>query len=535
MDALMRAFWAEIWGHRGYRWALITVAVFALAWICICLSLGWAGNKRWQKVKSRLEAAGESLDYFAQLPPPTPDDQNFFAIAPLNGIRDPGSSAKRDGIKKQTAFMSLPIGQTSFFDVWNRAEAPADHELLVALSQKGLPALPAPGKTPPTLTWREARAEIEKQAPILRELTQAVRSRREAEYLPRLGRHELPEMMMLMSFDHVNVCQNLATVCRLYSIACLKDGDPKTSLEASLVLLRFAKAAHGSRSFLGNLVCITHQSQFAAQVWLHLQNRCLSDAELALLQDELRRIDPAAQHLASMRGELALGANGSDYLGKHPGERWKVISGLSELIEPSILKDLMPYWLPIAPKGYFTLCKAGVVEVQYDYMLQPLKKNGLCYVEPEIARLNALLNKATAWERPDLVLEKHSMANITMVRRFAVAGANQIIQARLACALERHFLRHGAYPASLAGIDPDFRAGMDLLDVNGESMHYALVPGGRFRLWSPGQDGADDGGKFGCELGIPGNRGTTHPGYRGDWVWRYDPAATPAKDGPSKK
>lgn len=526
MDALMRAFLAEFWGHRGYRWTFITVAAFALASICVCLSLSWAGDKRWQKVKARLEAAGESLDYFAQLPPPTPDDQNFFAITPLNGIRDPGSSAKLEAIDKQMAFMSRPIQVAAFFDVWNRAEAPADHELLVALSQKGLPA---PGKTPPVLTWREARAEIEKQAPILRELTHAVRSRREAEYLPRLGRHELPEMMMLMSFDHINVCQNLAALCRLYSVVSLKGGDPRTSLDAALVLLRFAKAADGSRSLLGNLVCVAHQSEFAAQVWLHLQNKCLGDTELALIQEELRRFDPARQHLSSLRGELALGVDGSDYLGRHPGQRWEVISGLSELFEPSTLKDMMPLLLPIAPEGFFTLCKAGIVEVQFDYILQPLKKNGLRRVEPEIAHLDALLNKATAWERPDLYLEKPSLANFTTTRRMAVAGANQIIQARLACALERHFLRHGSYPVSLAGIDPEFRAGMDHLDVNGEPMHYALVPGGRFRLWSPGPDGVDDGGKFGCELGISGSRGTTHPGYRGDWGWRYDPAVTATK------
>lgn len=527
MHALMRAFWVELWGHTGFRWTFITMAALALGWLFICLTLGWAGNKRWQKVKSRPEVVGETFEYFPQLAPPVPEEQNFFAIAPLNGIRDPGSSAKRDGIKMQMAFMSRQIQLASFFDIWNRAETPDDQKILVALSQKGLPA---PGRTPPTLTWREARAEIEKQAPILRELTQAVRSRREAEYLPRLGRHELPEMLLLMSFDHVNTCQNLANLCRLYSIVCLKDGDPKKSLEASLVELRFAKAADGSRSLLGNLVCITHQSRFAALVWLHLQNRCLGDAELALLQDELRLIDPAAQHLASLRGELALGVDGSDYLGKHPGERWKVISGLSELIEPSILKDTMPFWLAIAPEGYFTLCKAAVVEMQYDYILQPLKKNGLRHVEPEIVRLDALLNKATAWERPDLYLDKPSLANFTKTRRMAVAGANQIIQARLACALERHFLRHGSHPVSLAGIDPEFRAGLDLLDVNGVPMHFALVPRGRFRLWSPGPDGVDDGGKFGSELGISGHREPTHPGYRGDWVWRYDLASIPSKD-----
>jgi len=59
--------------------------------------------------------------------------------------------------------------------------------------------------------------------------------------------------------------------------------------------------------------------------------------------------------------------------------------------------------------------------------------------------------------------------------------------------------------------------------VNGEKTHYTLVPGGRFRLWSPGPDGRDDGGKFGVELSGARQRSPHHESYLGDWVWRYDP------------
>ena len=45
-----------------------------------------------------------------------------------------------------------------------------------------------------------------------------------------------------------------------------------------------------------------------------------------------------------------------------------------------------------------------------------------------------------------------------------------------------------------------------------------------FRLWSPGPDGRDDGGKFGVELSSARQRSLNHESYLGDWVWRYDPA-----------
>jgi hypothetical protein len=53
-----------------------------------------------------------------------------------------------------------------------------------------------------------------------------------------------------------------------------------------------------------------------------------------------------------------------------------------------------------------------------------------------------------------------------------------------------------------------------------------LVPGGRFRLWSLGPDGKDDGGQFGIEIKTKARRPLTMwvPTYIGDWVWRYDTA-----------
>lgn len=38
----------------------------------------WRGKNEWQKCKARLEAQGQVLDWNAVVPPPVPDDQNFF-------------------------------------------------------------------------------------------------------------------------------------------------------------------------------------------------------------------------------------------------------------------------------------------------------------------------------------------------------------------------------------------------------------------------------------------------------------------------
>ena len=39
----------------------------------------WRGKHAWENCKHELEAKGENLDWNAYIPPPVPDDQNFFA------------------------------------------------------------------------------------------------------------------------------------------------------------------------------------------------------------------------------------------------------------------------------------------------------------------------------------------------------------------------------------------------------------------------------------------------------------------------
>jgi len=526
----MRAFWADLWQRRWFRWTFTPVAAVVLSWCCICLILNYAGEKRWQKVKAKLEAEGEIFDYFALLPPPIPDEQNFCAIEALNGIRAAEGSSeisvlgkrKRDEINRQSGFIEPKDRLLIRFGLLQEPNVPDDHAIRGVLSRRGFLG---PGSEPPTKTWQEIRKEMEGHAPILMELCQAVRQRPQAEHLPRPARNELPEMLMRMSFEQLTVCQPLSDLCRLYSLACLRCGDVRNSLDASLVLLRIGQAADSNRSLLGNLVAVTHQAQFHALLWLHLEGKHLDDAALSLIQHELLRFDPTAQHLASMRAEIALGVDCYDYLQAHPGERRNVLTDTSGLRSSTTIEKLLPPLSTWFPSGSFSLSKASDVELLFYHIIQPLKTGGLRHFETEISMLHALLQASPAWQRPDLIVAKMSIPTFASIHRMVVVHKNQHLQALQACALERHFLRHGAYPATLEALDAEFLAGLSLLDVNGEKMHYAQVPGGRFRLWSPGPDGVDDGGKFGSEV-VSGARGRTpsHPSYLGDWVWRYEPA-----------
>ncbi|MGH7972595.1 MAG: hypothetical protein ACREIC_28100 [Limisphaerales bacterium] len=80
-------------------------------------------------------------------------------------------------------------------------------------------------------------------------------------------------------------------------------------------------------------------------------------------------------------------------------------------------------------------------------------------------------------------------------------------QALLACALERYHLAHGEYPATLAGLVPEFLGRLPHDLINGGEMKYQRLGGTSFVLYSIGWNGSDDRGVAGKNV------------WEGDWVW----------------
>jgi len=87
-----------------------------------------------------------------------------------------------------------------------------------------------------------------------------------------------------------------------------------------------------------------------------------------------------------------------------------------------------------------------------------------------------------------------------------------------AIALERHRLRHGSYPASLAALVPDVlrEVPVDLQDA--QPLRYRREANGEFLLWSVGKNGVDDGGN-GNPVGAPAGTRPKSPFGALDIVW----------------
>ena len=68
-------------GWRILRRILITLAVLATLIAILYAEEDWRGKRAWEKCKAELEAKGVVLDWDKFIPPPVPDDQNFFTAS----------------------------------------------------------------------------------------------------------------------------------------------------------------------------------------------------------------------------------------------------------------------------------------------------------------------------------------------------------------------------------------------------------------------------------------------------------------------
>jgi hypothetical protein len=65
-------------GWRIVRRILVGIAVLATLIALLYAEEDWRGKRAWENCKRELEAKGAVLDWNAYIPPPVPDDQNFF-------------------------------------------------------------------------------------------------------------------------------------------------------------------------------------------------------------------------------------------------------------------------------------------------------------------------------------------------------------------------------------------------------------------------------------------------------------------------
>ncbi len=510
---------------RLHRWRSLLVPgllVAVLVGIGIVFPLAWlqfGGKSSWTRTQEALRARGEKLTIVELAPPPPPPEENFFADPLWTELSDVVLTTSPGG---KTAYAPrVPDGKRQL-DVIDQP-APAD------LLREAKSVLPK-GETG-KLAASTSASEIARTAVHVLAKTADPQQKRalaqlalralagDAALYDRIAAALRDRPMatfptdysegFLLSFPHITYLFKLSKAFHARANARLALGEPSaadvdtlfkladtTKTEPTLISLLIRMSAIG-------LITNTIESGIRQHAW--------SAGELSRFQRALGAIDLVEGLALALRGERGgFNQTVNDLRSARSSMKWH------DLLAPFSPTGAPPSIMSATAIATLYPLTANRDQEFYNLFIQQavdaLEAPG--GIDP--AALPEFDRKAGALFRATHPLSTLTTPNLSHAVLRAFFQQDAVRQLQIACALEKYRLRHGAYPATLAALAPDFRPPPSV--ISHLPMHYRLAPDGSYTLWSAGWDGIDDAGRVAPQ----------RSDYKtADWVWGQQPGATP--------
>lgn len=489
------------------------VSLFALA----ILYWNWSAARDWRRLKADLEAKGETLELSRLLPPAPSDPDNFGSVAPLKDIAlvVDGDVEKGEPADRRRTLKGITLKAS--------ASGEARPSLQSGL-QKGIATDLRPWadefRKTGVLTMPPATGDaasdlligIDDTLPAIKELA-AGSTRPESQFTPTLQSRQWAAMLVTQQTPYYTSIQNVANALRLRAIAAAHSSDGQTAAASVLALSKLAEALAHEPFLIANLVSTTVTTMAHSAVWEGLNRRIFAADELKAIQSSLMRHDGRGRLLYALRTELVMNVNTVEQV-----KAARMKSGLFGYANG------LPKVVGILPPGWFDQNTTTLTSLEWDYFIEPLKTSGLQAAFKKSDLLDGVLSDM---KKNPLSSLAHFFAHLTLVpaqpviRRSAYAQSINDL-AITATALERFFIKHQKYPASLGDLVPGFLPLEPIDGLNGKPLHYQTTADGRFMIWSEAFDGTDDAGKVLPDPKIGEIGSNLHQrNYKGDWVWQY--------------
>lgn len=522
----------KLWARAAFGVACITTL--------IALAYGyenWTGGKAWEVARREFEARGETFDFRKFHPAPVSDPENvgshpLFAFPFSEAGRGrkqredftPEESALADhlhqlsiplnrvgGSEWSKASASLPSGTNNlrfhdlakwrhfFHDNTNYLNRPAPQDGWQRQTRRLAQYPLAQASTNPAVDVKLALTKLDASFAVVEE---ALR-RPQCRFAVAWNQDDAATILL----PHLAFVRNVARAYSLRASAQLALGETENAFRDLQTSLRVANLI-SNETFL---ICLTVR-RFAADNALGcaaegMARHQWSEAQLVWLSDFARGCDYLADYATSQRTEAAMWAQYWSWARQHREQADDMLGQ-----EYSSSK-----WIRWMPSGWFYRHQLAVVKEALDVRLSEVDTARRRYVRPPVrAEADAKLTREKVVR--SLFTPRVEFPEPREWRLGWARGQVAIDQFVIACALERHWLRHRAYPERLDALVPEFldRLSHDLFD--GQPMRYRREGEQGFVLWSIGFDGKDD--NAGPLLTKPS--GTTHTGEEtGDLVWRY--------------
>ncbi|MDB6005259.1 MAG: hypothetical protein JWR15_2246 [Prosthecobacter sp.] len=281
-------------------------------------------------------------------------------------------------------------------------------------------------------------------------------------------------------------------------------GDAEKTVTTALIMLRVSEGtARGG--MIGCLVPLAaHGRTFDALHEAMNHPAAWTEESLGRLQVRLGQFDDLQQYQSAHAQQILGMLFQLGYLRKHPNVLRDWIQGGS--VDTSL-------WERVAQKAFYSAMIHGPigwhdanVAFYTECMLDQLGPPGPESWLMADARGDEVVQRSKAensWPNPRRILGAIAIPHIGNITR---AAAQTLFRRRcliIACALEKHRLKHGSLPASLDTMKDDLKL-YNIKDPArpAQSLNFRLEPNGCL-LWSAGPDAKDDGGQAGK-----------------DWLWR---------------
>jgi len=482
----------------------------------------WRGRRAWQSLKHEREAHGEPLDLSRLVPPPVPDEQNFFSTPLWNDLHfvrtndritwsdtnwgshvifsafGPGNgNAPSLGNWSKSQPVNLSGWQAFYRGTNNLFAGPA------GIATNYFPVAKEPQS--PAQDVLEALSRFAENRQLLIEAGQRPQARFWINY----------EAGPAMLLPHLARVKGTIQYLSLHASASLKVGQVQTALEDVKLEFRLLDSIRREPILISHLVRIAGLQIALQPVWEGLAARQWSESDLRSIQGGLDQMDFLADYRFAMRGELACELWAVDYVHREGLSGWEQLAAPDQ--EGSGQDELMRFLgkglFRLIPSGWFDESKISICQLHQEFILA-LVDSKAEVVSPARVKESQSAFATRHWGLRDIFAKMLLPAYGRAIERFA-RGQASLQLARLGCALERYRQGQGQYPETLEALAPHFIEKVPVDVINGAPLKYQRQDDDQFTLYSVGWNERDDGGQI--ILTTTGNQDSN----RGDWVWRY--------------
>ncbi|PAW83956.1 MAG: hypothetical protein B9S33_12725 [Pedosphaera sp. Tous-C6FEB] len=510
---------------RWFHWANLRAVLFGgLAAATVLAAAytysGWEGRRAWEAYRAEAEKRGVVFDLEKLMPPPVPDAENFAATPLLRAFQggnpefaarqklDPQAPASPIRLDDPQLKLSWPNKQNWLRgERWSLAELQAYYR-----SSTNFPAWPTARTPAEDVLKALSRFDAE-----LAELHVAG-SRPHTRFNTKISEDGVSTLV-----PHLAPVKSAVTAVALRSVASLANEKSERAFADADLAFRLAATVRDEPLLISHLVRIASHSIALRTVWEGLADHRWTDAQLAHWQAELSKRNFGTELRHAMAGERAYSNRALEFIRRRPemldslgalrdGESLKAVTGLGKLMSR------------LPPPGWMCVEQINLNRAFEEFIVGALPAGNERFDPALIRSKDAAMENYFASRRPGIKAGlRHSVMSAMLLPALNKAS-NKACQAQTftqlasaACALERHWLARGSYPESLAALAPEFGP-LPPDPMSGQPFRYERTADGRFRLWSIGWNGKDDGGTVAL-TGNPASKSRNIDFEQGDWVW----------------